>query len=175
MLDYYYYSFKKNQIDKQNSKKMEAAYGIGVQNRYALFLEEDDVDPYAVLSAPASANVGHAAAELNESKKGSTAAGGGAHSTNKSTTQPGLTNKSTLSGPANTSPHSKSTNSQTQKHSSALSESKQNVVANQKSDSGLFHFLFIFLPSFISCFPLIPWNSFFLIKNISFPNYLNYD
>lgn len=117
---------------------MEAAYGIGVQNRYALFLEEDDVDPYAVLST-SSANVGHVAADLNETKKGSTAAGGGAHSTNKSQQQQGITNKSTLSGPANTSPHSKSTNSQTQKHHSpALSESKQNVVANQKSDSGLF-------------------------------------
>lgn len=35
---------------------MEAAYGIGVQNRYALFLDEDEgADPFTVLAKPAVA------------------------------------------------------------------------------------------------------------------------
>ncbi|OTF80554.1 hypothetical protein BLA29_015375, partial [Euroglyphus maynei] len=41
---------------------MEASYGIGVQNRYALFLEdgeEDSVDPYSLMNASGIGPVDH--------------------------------------------------------------------------------------------------------------------
>lgn len=99
---------------------MEAAYGIGVQNRYALFLddEDDSSDPYALLN-----HVTHpsSAANLNETgKKGS--------ASNKSTT--------TNAG-ANQSQQNKSANQQNQNVTkSTLTDSKQNVLANQKPEGG---------------------------------------
>lgn len=117
---------------------MESAYGIGIANRYALFLDNEDdassADPYALLATAADAGgLGkHAAAGPHHAP--ATAAGGKA---------PGQGPK----GPGAAAGAGKP--GQKPGDAGALSESKANVTANQK-DAGEFLFLFSCL-YFLSC------------------------
>ena len=110
---------------------MEAAYGIGVQNRYALFLDEDgdSPDPYALLANP----------EAGEPKAKATAAGG------KSGPKTGVA----AAGKPGQKPAA-----------GALTESKANVAANQK-DAGKCHSLLLsfFLHS-VPCLSVLEPSSF---------------
>lgn len=98
---------------------MESAYGIGVQNRYALFLDEDDdstADPYALLT---NADGGEAAAIAAAKAKAAAAAAAAGGKPGAGPKLAGVTNPKTNLKPAGT-----------------LSESKANVVANQKDAAG---------------------------------------
>ena len=96
---------------------METSYGIGVTNRFGLFLDEEDAsDPYALLTNAAD----------SEPKAKATASAAG-----------GKSGPKTVGAPATAKPAPKPA-------PGALSESKANVVANQK-DAGMFHDRFLSL------------------------------
>ena len=129
---------------------MESAYGIGVHNRYALFLDEDDgdaLDPYALLTQADTDHKTKAAAAVtpanatvpNAANVGVIGSGGGAIVVgNKSGP-----NKTTGGGTNKNSPGAAIGQKATTLGGGTLSESKVNVTANQK-DSGMF-ILYIFI------------------------------
>lgn len=119
---------------------MEASYGIGVQNRYALFLEdgEDDiVDPYSLMNVPGIA-VDHQSGNSGDSmKKVSTTTSSSANAKLSSNQQKGHHHHQQQQSMKSSSSSANVTNKQSP---GTLTESKQqNVMANnQKSDSGKF-------------------------------------
>ncbi|KAI7694003.1 hypothetical protein SSS_10269 [Sarcoptes scabiei] len=125
---------------------MEAAYGIGVRNRYALFLEDDSSDPFtlmnnAVVSSTSSNENHHHSQQQNQNQSESfSSKKGGSHSQNKSNhhqqQQQQSSNKTGGFVQSSSSKQSTPNNATNQNKSSALSESKPNVMANQKSEGG---------------------------------------
>ena len=90
---------------------MESSYGIGVANRYALFLDEEDAsDPYALLTNAAD----------SEPKAKATASAAGGKPGPKTAGDPAAAKTSQKPAPG------------------ALTETKANVAANQK-DAGMCH------------------------------------
>lgn len=117
---------------------MEASYGIGVHNRYALFLEDgedDSVDPYSLMNASGIGGGGGVAIDHQTGgdslKKGSTTTSATAKlSSNQKGHQQQQQQQQSIKS-------SSAANVNNKQSSGTLTESKQqNVMTNVKSDSG---------------------------------------